>query len=553
MNNRGWTKCRGQERISSRARSVLNCSSGVVNRRRRVTRLNCDTRRDDVTSSKEAFPASGRISPLCTSALARVCPLRFVWQSECLSHIAMQQRIGFCDCITRLISRCCGDALSHFRRSTHLCLRRPACLLSVLLTLILVNPLSAQTNALASDDGGALFQTRPRQYLFGDWGGKRTALEEKGVKFDFFYIADLEANPSGGLQQTKAGWERIRGTIDINFDELMKWQGLRFHATGLWQVGANLGAKIGTLANPSDLVSAHTTRLDSFWLEQNFLNSKVRLRAGQLAGLDFYGNQEYGGSWLIEPMGYAFGNLFSSIFESFNPAGTPGAEIRFAPKRSFYVKSAVMAANRNPYQDDPTGTNFQIRDTPDFLFETGYLVHPSDGTQAMASPGGDKSYPGAYKFGGVYNGGKFPDPAGHRSSGNYLVYGMASQAVFRSDAGSNRGLDATFGFDYSPGDVSRENVQLTAGARFNAPFGRREKDRIACAFVYSKISDPFRQFNELLGGAPLGSEKAFEVNYALQVTPYFLLQPTFQYYVSVGANSNLPNAPVLGFRTKVTF
>ena len=134
-----------------------------------------------------------------------------------------------------------------------------------------------------------------------------------------------------------------------------------------------------------------------------------------------------------------------------------------------------------------------------------------------------------------------------------MVYCMASQAVFRSDAGSNRGLDATFGFDYSPGDVSRESVQLTAGARFNAPFGRREKDRIACAFVYSKISDPFRPFNELLGGAPLGSEKAFEVNYALQVTPYFLLQPTFQYYFSVGANANLPNAPVLGFRTKVTF
>jgi hypothetical protein len=64
---------------------------------------------------------------------------------------------------------------------------------------------------------------RPRQYLFGDWGGKRTALEEK---VDFFYIADLEANPSGGLQQSKAGWERIRGTIDVNFDELMKWQGL---------------------------------------------------------------------------------------------------------------------------------------------------------------------------------------------------------------------------------------------------------------------------------------------------------------------------------------
>src|SRR5262249_12503401 len=239
--------------------------------------------------------------------------------------------------------------------------------------------------------------------------------------------------------------------------------------------------------------------------EQTFLNSKVRLRAGQLAGLDFYGNQEYGGSWLIEPMGYAFGNLFSSIFESFNPAGTPGAEVRVTPIRYFYIKSKVIAGNRDPYHQDPTGTNFQIRDTPDFLFEAGYLVHPSEGTQATASARGGKSYPGAYKFGGVYNGGNFPDPAGLRSSGNYLIYGMASQAVFRSDAGWNRGLDATFGFDYSPGDVTRQNIQLTTGARFNAPFRHREKDRIACAFVYSKISDPFRQFSELLGGVPLGS------------------------------------------------
>jgi carbohydrate-selective porin OprB len=57
----------------------------------------------------------------------------------------------------------------------------------------------------------------------------------------------------------------------------------------------------------------------------------------------------------------------------------------------------------------------------------------------------------------------------------------------------------------------------------------------------------------LLGGAPLGSEKAVELNYSLQVTPYWLVQPVFQYYVDVGGNAALPNAPVLGFRTKVNF
>lgn len=70
---------------------------------------------------------------------------------------------------------------------------------------------------------------------------------------------------------------------------MIQWQGLGFHATGLWQSGANLGGKIGTLANPSDLVSQHSTRLDSFWVQQLFLHNKVRIRAGQLAGLDFYG------------------------------------------------------------------------------------------------------------------------------------------------------------------------------------------------------------------------------------------------------------------------
>jgi porin len=435
-------------------------------------------------------------------------------------------------------------------------------LLSAILVVIFAVPAVAQLDVVAStaDTNNAAppapnagpLDTGSRRYLLGDWGGERTALAEKGVTFDFFYISDMEANPSGGVQQTQAGWERVRGTIDINFDQMIQWKGLSFHATGLWQGGANLGGKIGTLANPSDLVSAHATRLDSFWLQQFFLHNKIRVRAGQLAGLDFYGNQEYGGSWLIEPMGYAFGNLFTSVYEPFNPAGTPGFEVYFAPTRNIYVKSAVMAGNRNPYEEDTNGFHFAIRDTPDFLFEAGYLLHPPDGN-ASQSAGSAKSYPGEYKFGAVYNGGKFSDPEGRMTNGNYLIYGMASQALFRTDAGSNRGLDATVGFDWSPGDVTRENSQVTVGARFNGPFARRQRDRVACAFVYTKISDPFSTYGELLGAPPLGSEKAFEVNYSLQVTRYWLLQPVFQYYVNVGGDAALSNAPVLGFRTKVTF
>jgi carbohydrate-selective porin OprB len=147
--------------------------------------------------------------------------------------------------------------------------------------------------------------------------------------------------------------------MDVDFGKLADWNGLTFHVTGLWQFGGNLGADMGTLANPSGLVSAHTTRLDSFWLQQAFLRNRLFLRAGQFAGLDFYGNQEYGASYLIEPLDYAFGNLFPTTYESFNPAGTPAAEIQVIPWRS-RPRDGVAFAFVYTHIGDP----FQSIDTP---------------------------------------------------------------------------------------------------------------------------------------------------------------------------------------------
>src|SRR6516165_12376461 len=107
---------------------------------------------------------------------------------------------------------------------------------TLILVLISTAPLWAQ-NALPRDPQPSSARLSSRNYALGDWGGERSALAEKGITFDFFYITDLEANPSGGLQQTRAGWERFRGTVDVNFDRMISWQGLSFHATGPWQSG----------------------------------------------------------------------------------------------------------------------------------------------------------------------------------------------------------------------------------------------------------------------------------------------------------------------------
>lgn len=429
-------------------------------------------------------------------------------------------------------------------------IRNISCLAALLLLCSVTNAFGQNLIDSSNEDSGS--PSPPRQYFFGDWGGERTSLASKGVTFDFFYVADLQANPVGGLEQKAVGWGRIRGTMDVDFGKLADWNGLTFHVTGLWQFGGNLGADIGVLANPSGLVSAHTTRLDSFWLQQAFFNNRLFLRAGQFAGLDFYGNQEYGASFLIEPLDYAFGNLFPTTYESFNPAGTPAAQIEVVPWRTFYIKAAVLSGNRDPYEQDPTGFHFAIRNSPDFVDEIGF-THDFQDFYRQTSRLDRKTYPGIYKFGSAFNAGKFTNAYGIQSHDNYLIYGMANQALYRVEAGSNQGLDALFGFDWSPGDVNRENSQITAGARYNGPIPSRPQDAAAFALVYTHIGDPYQSIGIPLGAPVLGSEKAIELNYAANIRPYLLWQPVFQYYWDVGGNSRVPNAAVFGFRVKVDF
>jgi len=89
----------------------------------------------------------------------------------------------------------------------------------IVLPLILATPALAQArvpvsdpviaSSPASDPRAALFESGQRRYLLGDWGGKKAWLAEKGVTFDFFYISDTQANPSGECNKLKLGGKEL--------------------------------------------------------------------------------------------------------------------------------------------------------------------------------------------------------------------------------------------------------------------------------------------------------------------------------------------------------
>ena len=394
--------------------------------------------------------------------------------------------------------------------------------------------------------GNYALPSASQPHLLGDWCGERTRLEQRGVQFDFYYVSDNLWGSKNQQNTQFASWNRFRATVDIDFGRLSGQDGWYFHATALTQGGGNLGQDLGLVIGPSSLVSFDTTRLDSWWIEKRWLDDRIAVRVGQFAGQDFYGNAQFGESFINGPMGYALGNLFTT-FESFNPFATPAAEIRIVPIDNLYLKSMVMAGDPSPLTSNPTGLVPTFRGNAVFVSEIGF----TPGRNATSAPVDDaasrKGYSGLYQFGVAYNPGDFTAPLSPTPvSGNYLLYWKASQALWRADPKEARGLDAVFAVDWSPTNVNRNFMQLTAGLRYNEPLPLGFHNSISLGYVRANLSSDFLP----PGMVAWKIEDGVEVNLLLNYGP-LLVQPVVQYYANVGGIGG--HAVVAGLRTKIDF
>jgi hypothetical protein len=385
-------------------------------------------------------------------------------------------------------------------------------------------------------------------HLFGDWGGLRTSLVERGVKFDLHLISDNLWNIKSRQNERVASNSRARGTVDIDLGTLMNLQGWSFHMTAVWQGGGNLGSDLGLIGNPSSMVSMNAFRLDSWWFQKMWFNKRVAVRAGQFAAEDTYGDPNYGGSFVFEPMGGPIDNLFNT-FESFDPPSSSAFEVHIVPVKHLFIKSMVASVDRLPFTNNETGLVPRFHGPPVSTSEMGYV----SGTDASAVAPADtvatrKGYSGIYQFGASYNPGKFPSPSSPMPrSGNYLLYWKASQAVWRENPKRANGLDATFAYDWSPAGINRNNKMLLAGLRYNEPLPLKIHNTISVGYVRNALSSQYLPTGMMMWHA----ENGLEFNMLLNVLPMVILQPVLQYYSDVGGGTQ--TAVVFGFRTKIEF
>ena len=421
------------------------------------------------------------------------------------------------------------------------------------------------------------------QPLRGLWGF-RPLLADKGITFQVNYIVDPFINISGGLKRGVSVAGRVDAAVEVDLDTAMGWKGGTFHVGSYFTHGNGPSRHfVGNQLTVTDVESLATRRLNEIWLEQKFADDRASLRIGQVAAdVEFFTSPSLN---LI--IGGTFG--WPAIFGANIPSGGPafpfaalGARFKYEPTDNLAFLAAVFDGDpAGPGAGDPQtrnryGTNFRLKDSPFAIAEMQFKYGRNAQGQGLG---------GTIKIGGWQHFGRFADqrfgldglavsdPSGIgqplQKRGNYGLYGLIDQQIFRKGAEPGPGIYAFTRISASPSDRNPIDFYVDAGLNFQGMIDARPDDAFGFAAAFAKTSRSLRAadldtnyFNA--GFAPVRDYEALlQATYNIQIAPGLNIQPNIQYVIHPGGHIADPNDPlgvralrnalVVGLRTNIKY
>ncbi len=113
--------------------------------------------------------------------------------------------------------------------------RLPA--LSLLLAALLAPALPARAE-------GNKAETYPDHYLFGDWGGWRTRLEEQGIKAKLQLVSDPYGNTTGGQVTGFSTYNLLAADLFLDSQKMLGLPGGTFQLGFATSFGSQLSANV---------------------------------------------------------------------------------------------------------------------------------------------------------------------------------------------------------------------------------------------------------------------------------------------------------------------
>jgi porin len=454
-------------------------------------------------------------------------------------------------------------------------------------------PMQFRADASAPSAGTATgpwgFLNLKGQNLLGDMAGLRPALDKYGVQLTILENVETFGNVSGGVRQGFEADGLTTVTLQMDTEKAFGLKGGTFNVSGLQYWGGNLTANnLLVVQTLSDIEAPVAVRLWELWYQQKF-GDKFDLKIGE---------QSLDEEFIISP---SANSLFINGVSGFPalpaadlPAGGPayplaglGVRGRAQLTDSLTVLGGVF--NGSPIPRDSPNTPTSNPNGVSFPLDVGTLaiaeLQYAYGSSADGKAKPDGPLPGVYKLGAWYDSYKFDDqqtdtiglplasplsngaPAGRH--GNFSLYGVADQTIWRSKDDASRTLNVFVRPMFTPyPDRNLVSASINAGLALKAPFSGRDSDTLGVemgtAWASSGASSFDRQmqvFQTSIYTPIRGSETFVEATYQFQVLPSWQIQPDVQYFINPGLGVANPVEPtqriknefVLGLRTNVNF
>ncbi len=411
------------------------------------------------------------------------------------------------------------------------------------------------------DQGNASIQSSLGPY--GDPGGLRASLSQRGVTYSLVFIGETLGNPTGGIRQGTIGEGRVDLQVNVDLAKAIALDGATLHANGYKIFGDGLSRDdLLDLSLASGIEALPSTRLYEAWFEQVAMGGKVALKIGQIGADTEFLVSQYANLFVNSTFGWP--DITSYDLPSGGPAyplAAPGIRLKLAPDGHWTLLTAVFDDNPagartaadDPQKLDRYGTNFRVTDAPLLISEAAYSYGDKDGTLL----------PGIAKLGGWEDFGSFaasiPTGAGltlgsrtGHLHGNDGVYGMVDQMLYRLPGTDDGAIGAFARLSGSPGDRNLVSFYADAGVTGKGLVSGRPDDTAGVSFAYAQISSAAQRTDRLERAAlgvpyPIRSnELLFEASYQAQVVPGFTVQPDVQYVVRPGGG--IPDPDRAGVR-----
>jgi porin len=440
------------------------------------------------------------------------------------------------------------------------------------------------------DEGpfGFLNGLKRSNYLLGDMWGLRTFLSRYGVSLGIEETSEVLGNATGGIHKGADYDGLTEMVLQADTQRAFGWYGGTFNVSALDDHGRNLSAdNLGSLQTASGIEADRGIRLWELWYQQKFLEEdRLDIKIGQQS-LDQELMDSNNAAYFVNTM---FG--WPMVPSADLPGGGPayplsalGVRVRARPIDDVNILAGVFngspspSSSGDPQQRDASGTSFPLNGGTLAIAELQYS-YPALGS--MVYPGETQPLARLYRIGAWYDSESFADlrfdntglslanpistgiPLSHR--GDYSLYAVADQMVWRSEADPNRTI-SVFGRIMGTPQADRNlvNFSMNAGLVFRDPFTYRTDDTFGIGMGYAHVSSQAagldRDIVAYTGAfAPVrGGETYVELTYQYQVTPWCQVQPDVQYVFNPGGGIANPGVPmqrvqdelVLGARTNI--